>query len=267
VETPSDRKANTSRRAVLVLLCILAIASLGVIYFVGDLARLQEKIAAGESQAVLRGITDPEQLDEALRQHPSNKTLKLIALANTASTATDAATRKLLDDAEPAALSKGLNLGAANRGDLEALQRALKTAENNAATFMPRYVALIKTARDELETNARALNAADSTVARFMATIDQQNKETTTATSDLLAARVEFYRAYGKCVALLLREFGIYKVSNGQFVFPLQSTANGYNLMAAAMATAASRIAELEEQRRTAIRSRLSRWKQFAEAG
>lgn len=265
METSTDRKANTSRRVVLVLFCLLAIASLGVIYFVGDLAGVQEKIAAAESQAILRDITDPEQLDEALRQHPSNKTLKLIALADKASIATDAATRRLLDEAEPATLSRGLNLGTANRADLEALQRTLKTAEDNATTFMPRYTVLIRNARDEVEKDARSLNAADNTVARFIAVIDEQNKEMTTSTSNLLAAHVEFYRASGKCVALLLREFGIYKVSNGQFVFPLQTTANRYNLMAAAMATTARRITELEEERRTSIRSRLNRWKQFAD--
>jgi hypothetical protein len=83
-------------------------------------------------------------------------------------------------------------------------------------------------------------------------------------TSKLLAARAEYYSAYDKCAALLVREFGIYKVDNGQFVFPLQYTADSYNRAAAAMTAAGKRIAELENERATLRQSQLNRWKTFA---
>src|ERR1700758_1425634 len=105
VETFSDQRMNTPRRVALLLLCIFVIACFGVVYFVGDLARYQEAISAKESQTALRGVNDPEQLDQALKQYPSNKILKLVALANKESIEIDSATQRRLDEAQPRALS------------------------------------------------------------------------------------------------------------------------------------------------------------------
>ena len=135
---PSDPKANTRVRiAFLLLFVFMVVFSVGA-YFVADLAKLQDSIAARESQTALQGITDPKQIDEALKQHPSNKFLQMIAVATEAANETDAATEKLSNEVEPPAISKNINLGAASRSDLEALRRDLKTAEANATTFMPR---------------------------------------------------------------------------------------------------------------------------------
>jgi hypothetical protein len=80
-------------------------------------------------------------------------------------------------------------------------------------------------------------------------------------------ARVEFYRAYDQCVALLIREFGAYKLTNGQFIFPLEPTANRYNAVANAMTAALKRNAELKEERNKIIQSQLKRWQQFVGSG
>ena len=66
-------------------------------------------------------------------------------------------------------------------------------------------------------------------------------------------------------MALLVREFGIYRVTNGQFVFPFQSTADGYNRAATAMTAAAKRESELGDERTKLRQSQLSRWKGFVE--
>jgi hypothetical protein len=121
---------------------------------------------------------------------------------------------------------------------------------------------LIKAERDKVENDARSLKVGNSTFAKFMAMIDEQ-VEMMALISRLLAARAEYYSAYEKCAALLVREFGIYKVDNGQFVFPFQYTADSYNRAAAAMTAAASRLAELEGERAALRRSQLNRWKTF----
>lgn len=263
MEAFSDHKANAPRRVVLLLLCGFVIVCFVVASFVGDLAKFQEAVSVQESQTALRGVNDPQQLDQALRQYPSNKILKLVALANKESIEIDAATRKLLNEAEPGGHSKPTDLSASSRTDLDALRQDLKIAESNAATFKPRYVALIKAERDRLENDVRSLNVETNTIARFMAMIDEQHAEMMTLASEVLAARAEYYSAYEKCAALLVREFGIYKVENGQFVFPFQSTADSYNRSAAAMAAAAKRLAELEDERTIQRQSQLQRWKNF----
>lgn len=259
----ADRKAGKSGRLPLILWGLFAIACVVALIFVGDLARYQEAGLVRESQAALRDVSSPAQLDQALRQFPANRILKLVALANEKSAEIDAAAKKLLNDAEPASLAKPVELTVAGRGDLDALRRDLKTAESNVAALKPKMTALIKTGRDELESSARALGVESSTIVRFMKGVDEQLAETTTLASSRLAARSEYYGAWEKCAALLVREFGSYKVTNGQFIFRIQPTADSYNVASTAMAAAKKRLAELEDEKGALKQSQLDRWRNF----
>lgn len=272
MKTFSDQRTNTpqtsTRRAALLLLvifCLFAIVCVGLLYFVGDLTRYQEAVSVRENQAALRGVDDAQQLDQALKQFPSKGILKLVALANREWMDIDAATQRRLNEAEPRALSKPIDLTAASRGDLDALRRDLKIAEINAANFEPGYSALIKAARDKAENDARSLKVTNKTMARFMAMIDEQHAEMTAIVAKLMVARVDYYRAYDKCAELLLKEFGVYKIENGQFVFPFQYSANNYNRAVAAMTSATKRIAELEEERTAVRQPRFEKWKSLAD--
>lgn len=263
VAAVADRKAGKSGRLPLILWGLFAIACVVALIFVGDLARYQEAGLVRESQAALRDVSSPAQLDQALRQFPANRILKLVALANEKSAEIDAAAKKLLNDAEPASLAKPVELTVAGRGDLDALRRDLKTAESNVAALKPKMTALIKTGRDELESSARALGVESSTIVRFMKGVDEQLAETTTLASSRLAARSEYYGAWEKCAALLVREFGSYKVTNGQFIFRIQPTADSYNVASTAMAAAKKRLAELEDEKGALKQSQLDRWRNF----
>jgi len=267
VKASSDQKARTPRRLALVLslLCVFVITCLGVGYYVGDLTKFQTVNSAKESQTALRGVNDPEQLDRVLKQYPSNIMLKMVALASKDSVEIDAAARKLLNDAEPRDLSKPIDLSAYGRSDLDALRRDVKTAQSNAATVIPRYIALVNEQRAKLENDARSLDVENGTISEFMTIIDEQHAEMMTLASRVLAARAEYYTAYERCIVVLVREFGIYKVTNGQVIFPVQSTADSYNRAAVAMDAAAKRFADLEAERTTLRRSQLNRWKIFVD--
>ena len=186
-----------------------------------------------------------------------------MAIATKAADDTNVAIEKLSDEIEPPAISKAINLGAASRSDLEALRRDLKTAEANATTFMPHYIALLGTERDNVERYAVSRHVGKDTISRFLDNIDKRHAETTAFTSRTLLARAEFYRAYEKYVAVLVGEFGAYKVANGQFIFPLQRTAERYNVAANAMTAAAKRVAELAEERKALVQSQLEGWVRF----
>ena len=267
VKTFSDQKADTRRRPALVvsLLCVIVIACLGVGHYVGDLAKFQTVNPAKESQTALLGVSDPEQLDRLLRQYPSNKTLKMVALANQDSVEIDAAARRLLNDAEPRDFLKPVDLGAYSPSDLDTLRRDVKTAQSNAATVTPHYIALLNDERSKLENDARSLDAENGAVSEFMTMIDDQHAEMITLASKVLAARAEYYNAYDQCVAVLIREFGTYKVTNGQVTFPFQSTADSFNRAVTALTAAAKRIAELEDERTTLRRSQPNRWQSFVD--
>jgi hypothetical protein len=253
----SDSRAK-ARVAIAFLLLFVVVGALSVgVHYLG---KLQENIAGQESRMALEAINNATSIDEALARYPSNRFLKLIAMATTAAVETNAASEKLSREVEPPAVSKNITLTAASRADLEALRRDLKIAESNATTLMPRYLALLKAERDRLENAARSLNLEKNVVGRFLESVDRRHAEIAAVIAKMLAARAEYYRAYDKCVAALIGEFGIYKVTNGQFIFPIQYMADRYNVAANAMTSAANRAAELEQERKTLAQPPLQGW-------
>ena len=128
--TSWDERKKKPGRLPPILLGVFAIGCLVALIFVGDLARYQESALVAESQAALRDVGNPEQLDQALKRYPANRILRLIALAGEKSAEIDAATRKMIGDAEPAALAKQVNLANASRADLEALYFELTEGTN-----------------------------------------------------------------------------------------------------------------------------------------
>jgi len=257
---PSDPNAKTRVRIAFVSLFIVFSAGA---YFVGDLGKLQENISVRESRTALQGITDPGQIEQALRQYPSNKFLQMLAMATRAADETSAGTQKVLNEVEPPAISRNINLGAASRADLEALRRDLKTAQANATAFMPRVSALLKTERDNVKKYALTLQVKQDVVAGLLDNIDKRHAEITAYTSKMLPARADYYRAYENYVAVLAGEFGTYKVVDGQFIFPFQRTVDRYNVAANAMTAASKHVAETEVEGKNLRKSGQERWMQF----
>jgi hypothetical protein len=258
-------RPNAKLRVWIAFLClflVLAVLSVGA-YYVADLDKLQDRIAARESHGVLQDISDPGQIEAALREHPTNKILKLLAMANRAVDDTEVASETMLRDVEQPAIPANINLGAAGRADLEALRRNLKTAEANATAFMPRYAALLKAERDTVENSAHALHAGKESLGGLLDHLDRRNAEMTDLTTRLMSARAGFYHAYESYVAVLAREFGSYRVVDGQFIFPFQPAVDRYNAAGHAMTVAAAGVAELERQRQALRQSQQAAWLRF----
>jgi len=95
--------------------------------------------------------------------------------------------------------------------------------------------------------------------------LDQRHAKISAFASELLAARADFYRAYENYLAVVLREFGAYKVVSGQLIFPFQRTVDRYNIAAHAMSAAGKRVAELEVQRKDRMQSKPEGWEQFVD--
>ena len=258
--------AGTRARLAFLFMAVFVIALSVGAYFITHLGKFQQGHAADEGLAALQGATDPQQLDEALRRHPSNKLLQMIAMAIRAANETSAAAEKSLNAIEPPANSKDINPATAARGDLEALGRDLKAAEARATALTPRYIALLKTERDKVETYALSLHAEKDVVGRFMDGVDKQHAKSAEVTSRLLSARADYYRAYESYVAVLVGEFGAYKVVDGQFIFPLQRTVDRYNVAAHAMTVATRQIAELEQERKSLTQSQRQEWEQLVKS-
>lgn len=255
-----DRK---SKALAIVLVCIIAVVCFGTLYFVGNLARFQAGADIRESQAALRDLKEPEQLDRLLKRYPANGILKLVALADKDSMEIDAAALGLLRETDPGGLSMRVNKGLSSRSDLEALGRELKAAEDNAAGLQSRYDTLIKPVRDGIEHDAATLEGGRDIFVKFMAMIDAQHAEMNALIGKISAARLDYFRAYEKCVALLAQENDVTKGADGLITFRLQAQADSYNQAAAATAAAAKRLTDLETERKALRRSQPGRWKSW----
>jgi hypothetical protein len=260
--SPNSASSARVRIAFAFLFILLAVA----IYFATDLSKYQERISTQESQAALQGITSPNQFDEALRRNPSNNILQLMAKATRAADDTRGAIDRLSAQIEPAGLSKEINFGSANRNDLDAFRRDLKTAETNATTFLPRYAAILKAERDQVESAALSLHVPKEIAGRVLDGLAQRHTKALNAISATLSARADYYRAYEKYLALLSSELGSFKVVNGQFIFPIQRTVERYNAAAQAMTSAAKHVADLEAEMKKQNQPLPEEWMQLTGA-
>jgi len=248
----SDPKAKWRVR--LAFLSLFAVFAVGV-YLSGQLAKLQEGMAVRQNRTASQGATEAKQPSESAKPRAEDKFPALLAMANKAADETDVAIESLTNEIAPPGIWKTIAFFAtAGPGDLEALRRDLKTAEANARTFLPRYVAIVKAEHDSLDQYARA-NADRSTAASFLASLDRRQAAITDFASRMLSARADYYRAYDNYVAFLAREYGAFKVDKGQFVFPLQFTYDRYNRVARAMTDAANRVGELDQEGKTLLAS------------
>ena len=244
---------NPKWRVRIAFLLLVAIFAVGI-YFSGQLAKLQEGMAVRQNRTASQAA-DARQPSEPVKPRAEDKFPLLLATANKAADETDAAIENLTNEIAPPGIWKTIAFFAtAGPNDLEALRRDLKTAEANARTFLPRYVAIVKAEHDSLDQYARA-NADRSTAARFLASLDRRQAAMTDFASRMLSARADYYRAYDNYVAFLAREYGAFKVDKGQFVFPLQFTYDRYNRVARAMTEAANRVGELDQEGKTLLAS------------
>lgn len=257
---PSDPKTKTRVR--LAFLSLIVAFAVGA-YFVSGLGRLQDDISARESRAALQGLTEPGQIEQAVRQHPSNRLLQMIAMAGRAAEETDAAVERILDEVEPPSLAREVDLGKAARADLEALRRELKTAQANATVLGPRVGAVLASERDKVKSHALALRIGEPVVTGLLDVVDRRHAEITALMTKTSSARADYYRARENYIGMLAAEAGTYKVVDGQFIFPFQRTVDRYNVAANAMTAASERVAALNEDRKNQTQAAQARWLRF----
>src|ERR1700753_612099 len=111
-------RSATSARIQIALLALffllIAAACLSI-----DLSKFLGRSSTQESPAILQGISSPSQLETALKQRPSNNTLRLMAKTTKIANETKGAIDQLSAQIEPARLSKEPNFGSATRDELD----------------------------------------------------------------------------------------------------------------------------------------------------
>jgi hypothetical protein len=240
------RRPTTSALILIAFISLLVLLTVAVSLSI-DLSRFQARVSTQEGQAALQGISNPGQLEAALKQHPSNNLLQLMARSTKAVNDTKGAIDRLSAQIEPARISKELNFSSPSRDELDAFRRDLKTAETNAQTFLPRYTAIFKAEHDQIERATVSLYVPKEIAGQILDGVAQRHARALKAISLTLSARADYYRAYDQYIAFLSSELGSFKVVAGQFIFPLQRTVERYNTAAQAMTSAGRRVTELED--------------------
>ena len=238
-------RSTTSVRIQIVVFTLLVLLTVAASLSI-DLSKFQGRGSSSEAQAILQGISSPGELESALRQNPSNNVLQLMAKATGAADDARAALDRLSAQIEPPRLSQELNFGSVSPGEIESFRRDLKTAAANASAFLPRYAAVLKAEREQIESAAVSLHVPREIANQISKGVTQRHAKTLNSISLILSARADYYRAYDNYVAFLSSELGSFKVVAGQFVFPDQRAVDRYNGAAQAMTSAGRRVNELE---------------------
>jgi hypothetical protein len=262
---PMSSRSTTSVRIQLAVFALFALATVAVSVSI-DLSRFQERVSTREDQAILQGISSPSELESALRQHPSNSVLQLMAKAIKAADNTKVAVDQLSAQIEPVRLSKELNFSSVSRDELDSFRGDLRTAEANAKAFLPRYAAIFKTEFDQIRSATVSFHVPRSIADQLLEGLAQRQARTLNAISLVLSARADYYRAYDQYIAFLSSELGSFKIVGGQFIFPLQRTVERYNVAAQAMTSAGRRVNELETDMKKLERPLPEEWAQLTGA-
>jgi hypothetical protein len=261
IDPMSQRSARILIAVISLLVLLTVAASLSI-----DLGNYQQRISTQEGHAALQGISDPSQIESALKQYPSNSILRLMSKAIKITNDTKAAIDQLSAQIEPARVSKEPNFGATTRDELDSFRRDLKTAEANARAFLPRYAAIFKAERAGIEAATVSLRVPKETASQVLDGVAQRHAKALDAISRTLSARADYYNAYDRYIAFLSSELGSFKVVAGQFIFPLQRTVERYNTAAQAMTSAAKHVAELETEMKKQEKPLPEEWMQLTGA-
>jgi len=225
---------------------------------------LLDGLAAQEGQATLKDVRTPDQLEKALAKNPSNSFLQFAAHVLKEAQETDRLTQKLSDEIEPPSLAKNIDYAKTTRAELEAYLRDLKTAEANATAAIPRYLALLKDERRRVETFMQSLQIDKGAVRDALSGIDKRHTRTADLGSKMLTARADLYRSLGNQFAILVEQFGNYKVdANVRIIFSSQQTADRYNAASSEFDTAAKRLSELQEGLKRFAQFQQEGWERF----
>jgi GYF domain 2 len=225
---------------------------------------LLDGLAAEKGETALKDISTPEQLERALAKNPSNFLLQITAHTLKEAQETDRLAQKLSDEIEPPSLAKDIDYAKTTRAELEAYLRDLKTAEANATVAIPRYLALLKDERRRVETFMQSLQIDKGVMRDALNGIDKRHARTADLGSMMLTARADLYRTLGNAVAILVEQFGNYKVdANGRFIFSNQRNADRYNAASSEVDTAAKRLSEVQEELKRFAQFQQEQWERF----
>ena len=254
--------AIPARRATYAPAVVLAVAALWV--GISNASKLIEGIESGNAVAAIRAEQGPHAIEQAVEKNPSNPALRLLGNVNEIAGQTNETVKRVSLEIEPPELSKQIDYSTASRAELQAYYSALKRAEANAKAAWPRYVALYKDERDQIEQMSRSTNISDDVRSSLLKGVDTRQGRFLNLARKMLPAQSELYGAIANYVAIIAAQYGNYNVQpNGQFVFRDQSVVPRFNDAANRLNVAGKKVQELEVERGQLVKYQREGWDRF----
>jgi hypothetical protein len=236
---PARKKTHTAA-------VVLAVA--GVVVLIFNWSKLIESTEGKKAFTAIRTekkTTAP--VEQAAEKNPSNVMLQLIAGVKKIAEKTQSEAARLSDEIEPPELSKDINYATATRTDLETFYFALKTAQRNVSAAAPRFAALYREERSEVEKLSHQMNTTDGVRRALLGGVDDKQTRFSIYNSKMMNARGELYSSFADYIAILIEQYDHYKVQpDGRFVFADQSALQRFNNAVNLLNSAAKRVSEVE---------------------
>jgi hypothetical protein len=228
-----------------------------------------DKVGARLAATSFKDVRDPDRIDRIVKDDPTNLLLLLSAEMLKASWEIDRHLEELIREIEPSSLAEPINHATANRAQLEAYRFDLKAAAANATAAIPRYAALLENERETVESAAQSLDIDDQYRRAALNGLEKRQAQSTAIMSKMLFANAEFYRALEGYVALLIEQFGNYRVNtDGRLMFSNQQILErNYNDACQRINDAITRVAELEAEQKKVAQFQQEEWERFSSGG
>jgi hypothetical protein len=239
---------------------LLAIA--GIIAIVGNATDLLSYFEVQEARTALKSVRDPGQIDRALKENPSNLLLRVYAEAFRLGQEAQHRVEQLSNEIEPVGLAQEPNYASATRAELQKYLADLRAAEANASSATIKFIAILEEEREGIQAFAKSVQLRDRLMRDVLVGVDGRHARATEFARKMFPARAEFYRAAGDTIAILIEQFGNYKLdADGRLVFLDTSVVGRFNSALEAVDARSKRVAELEEERRAVARSEEQSWR------
>jgi hypothetical protein len=209
--------------------------------------------------------TSPSDIETVLAQNPSNVVVRLFAEAYRASTESGLLFQKLSEELDE--LSGGpvspAEFASMSREQLQTYQRNLERAQTNSDAALPRFAEILAKERTRVANFAQSAHVDDELGRGLLRGIDSRHSKNIVFNRKMFEARAAFYMSFGSYIAILVQNYGNFRVRSNGFEFLDQEEAKRFNDAAAEVNAALGRVAQLDQERQQILQSQNALWREL----
>jgi hypothetical protein len=210
----------------------------------GGLLRANE---ATQAKRILANRTSVEAIQNAAREHPSNRSVRLMADVARVAQETQKRVEQLFAGIEPARLAQEPDLPTASKAQLIEYRDDLRAAEANSKTAVSKFTELLAEEQGALQTSLASYQTA-GVVSATLKGVERRHVVAREFGARRLGALTELYASYGRLLDVLIREHGRVQFTGDAARFDNDKAVADWNAAAADLAAARERAEQTERE-------------------